>query len=90
MIRVKNVKNRILVNALLDPLALGEAEALALAVEEQAEYLAVDDRLARARARAMGLSVIGTLRILRLFLDERLITKKRASTSPRRTEKVRL
>lgn len=76
VIEIRNVRNRVLVNALLDPLSLGEAEALALAVEEEAECVVIDDRLARSRAKAMGLKVIGTLRILRLFLDARLISKK--------------
>jgi len=74
-LRVRNVKNRILVTAMLDPLALGEAEALALAVEAKVEYVVVDDKLARARAKTMGLPVIGTLRILRRFFDAGLLNK---------------
>ncbi|NIO21249.1 MAG: DUF3368 domain-containing protein [Candidatus Aenigmarchaeota archaeon] len=75
MIKVKNIRNKILVNALLDPLALGEAEALSLAVEEEADYVVGDDKLARSRAKAMGLNVIGTLRVLRLFFDTGFISK---------------
>ena len=75
LIKVKNIRNRILVNALLDPLALGEAEALTLAVEEEADYVVGDDKLARSRAKAMGLNVIGTLRVLRLFFDAGFISK---------------
>jgi len=43
LVVVKDVKNRLLVNALLDPLALGEAETIALAVEENADYVVIDD-----------------------------------------------
>lgn len=75
LIKVKNIRNKILVNALLDPLALGEAEALTLAVEEEADYVVGDDKLARSRAKAMGLNVIGTLRVLRMFFNAGLISK---------------
>lgn len=69
LIGVKEIEDRVMVNALLDPLSQGEAEALALVVVEKANYIAVDDRLARLRARALGLNVIGTLRVLRMFFD---------------------
>jgi len=75
LITVKKAENRVLVNALLDPSSLGEAEALALAVEEEADYVVIDDRMGRSRARAMKLNVIGTLRVLRLFFDGGLISK---------------
>lgn len=77
LMTIKDVKNRLLVNALLDPLALGEAETIALAVDERADYVALDDKLARARAKSMGLNVIGTLRVLRLMYDAKLIDKNR-------------
>jgi predicted nucleic acid-binding protein len=72
---VKDVKNRLLVNALLDPLALGEAETITLTVEEKADYIVMDDKLASARAKSMGLNVVGTLRVLRLMYDAKLIDK---------------
>lgn len=75
VITVKDVKNRLLVNALLDPLALGEAETITLTVEEKADYIVMDDKLARARAKSMGLNVVGTLRVLRLMYDIKLIDK---------------
>lgn len=75
LITVKDVKNRLLVNALLDPLAMGEAETIALTVEEKADYIVIDDKLARRRAKSMGLNVIGTLRVLRLMYDAKLIDK---------------
>jgi len=76
LIMVKEVNNRLLVNALLDPLAIGEAETIALTVEERADYVVIDDRLARWRAESMGLNVIGTLRVLRLMYDAKLIDKR--------------
>jgi len=76
IIIVKEVKNRLLVNALLDPLAIGEAETITLASEERADHIVLDDKLARRRAKSMKLNVIGTLRILRLMYDAKLIDKR--------------
>ena len=76
LIVIKDVKNRLLVNALLDPLALGEGETIALAVEESTDYVVLDDKLARRRAESMGLNVIGTLRVLRLMYDVGVINKE--------------
>jgi len=75
LVTVRKIRNRVLVDALLDPLALGEAEVLALAIEENADYVVIDDKMARVRARNMGLKVIGTLRILRMIFDANLIDK---------------
>ena len=75
LIEVKEVKNRLLVNALLDPLAMGEAETITLATEEDADCIVLDDKPARRRAKAMKLNVVGTLRILRLMYDAKLIDK---------------
>jgi predicted nucleic acid-binding protein len=47
----------------LDP---GESETLVLAKELQAELVLLDERAATRRARAIGLTVIGTLGILLL------------------------
>ena len=76
IIIVKDVKNRLLVNALIDPLAMGEAETITLASEEKADHIVIDDKLARRRAKSMKLNVIGTLRILRLMYDAKLIDKR--------------
>jgi len=73
LIIVKEIKNRLLLDALLDPLAIGEAETITLTVEEKADYIVIDDKLARRRAKSMGLNVIGTLRVLRLMYDAKLI-----------------
>ncbi len=87
-ILVKDVHNRWIVNALLDPLAIGEAESIALAVEENADYIVLDDMLARRRAISMGLNVIGTLRILRLMYDAKLIGKSEVLDSLEKLRQV--
>ena len=76
VIEIKDVEDRTVVNALVDPLALGEAETIALTVEENTEFIVMDDRLARRRAKNLGLNVIGTLRVLRMMFDNGLIDKK--------------
>lgn len=54
----------------LDP---GEAEAIQLALELRAEVLIVDERRGRQMASARGLTVIGTLGMLRESYRQRLI-----------------
>lgn len=76
LILVKEVRNRLLVNALLEPLGIGEAETIALAVEERADHVVIDDKTARRRAESMGLDVFGTLRVLRLMYDAKLLDKR--------------
>jgi len=67
-------ENQELVKALLDPLGGGEAEAIALASSLIPDYLVMDDRLARRKAQNMGLNVIGTLRVLRLMYNKKLLS----------------
>ena len=75
LIEVMEVRNRLLVNALLDPLDLGEAETITLASEESADQIVLDDKAARRRAKAMNLNVVGTLRVLRMMYDAKVIDK---------------
>ncbi len=60
--------------ALHDPLGLGEAEAIAVVLEQNC-IVALDDRIARLKARSMGLKIIGTLGLLRKTYDKGLIDK---------------
>ena len=69
-------RDQALVEALHDPLGLGEAEAIALAVERN--YIVVlDDRIARSKAKSMRLEVIGTIGLLRRAYDKELMDKNR-------------
>ena len=63
-------QNNNLVEALIDPLGIGEAEAIALAIEENTDYLILDDRLARRKALNMRLPVIGTIRVLKMMYNQ--------------------
>jgi predicted nucleic acid-binding protein len=75
LIEVKDAKNKLLVTALLDPLAIGEAETIALAIDEHADGVVLDDKAARRKAKAMKLNVMGTLRVLRMMFDAKIIGK---------------
>ena len=87
-IKVKDVENRTLVNALIDPLARGESETIALTVEENAEFIVIDDRLGRNRAKNLGLNVIGTLRVLRMMFDNGLIDKNEFLNSIKKLQEI--
>ncbi len=65
-ITVKAPENRPLVQALLDSLGDGESEAIALAIELNADFLILDDLKARKIARKLGVRVIGTAGLLLL------------------------
>ncbi len=55
-------------------LHIGELEAMVLAQEIQADYVILDDRLARRKAKHLGLKVIGTVGILLLAHKRQLIS----------------
>ena len=63
-VEVKTCNNRILINSLLDYVQIGEAEALTLALELQADTIIVDEAAARNLAEQFGLNFTGLLGIL--------------------------
>jgi uncharacterized protein len=63
-ITTRAVGDRAFVNALGAELDRGEAEAIALSVELNADRLLIDERLGRAVAMRIGLQVTGVLGIL--------------------------
>jgi hypothetical protein len=75
--KLSRPQDRKLVEALIEPLGKGEAESLALAIEEEADLLVVDDRLARRKARNMEIPIVGTLRILKMMFDSGIIDSAR-------------
>jgi predicted nucleic acid-binding protein len=60
-IQVRSVKNRALVEALTLELDAGEAEAITLAVELDADLLLMDERRGRIAASRLGRRVVGVL-----------------------------
>lgn len=63
-IEVRNVENWALVHSLRQDLDAGEAEAIALAVETDADLLLIDERLGRATAHHFGLRYVGLVGVL--------------------------
>ncbi|BAZ12781.1 hypothetical protein NIES4071_46150 [Calothrix sp. NIES-4071] len=63
-IEVRQVSNRTVVNALQSELDIGEAEAIALALEVSAEQVIIDERLGRIVADRLSLNYTGILGIL--------------------------
>jgi len=63
-IKVGEVKDRKLVQVLRRDLDQGEAEAIALALENKAEWTILDERDGRRIAKSLDLQVAGTLGIL--------------------------
>lgn len=63
-IQVQPIRNQPLVQLLKKTLDDGEAEAIALAVELQAEWTLLDERDGRKVAKSLGLQVTGILGIL--------------------------
>jgi len=63
-IKTRAVTNKDLVRALRQELDAGEAEAIALAQETEAELLLMDDHLGRQTARHLGLRYTGLIGVL--------------------------
>jgi len=73
-VKVLKAKNRKLVELLHDLLGWGESEAIAIALKHNC-IVRLDNRIARSKARSLGLNIIGTLGILRRAHDSNLINK---------------
>ena len=63
-LQVQTPENKPLVQALRQDLDAGEAEAIALAIEQQADLLLMDERIGRATAQYFDLPVMGLIGIL--------------------------
>jgi len=63
-LRVEEVKDQALAQVLQRDLDRGEAEAIALAVQVEAEWTLLDEREGRRVAKSLGLKVTGVLGIL--------------------------
>lgn len=64
-IKARKLKDQLTVKALQKTLGRGESEAIVLSLEEQADFVMIDETKARKEALRMGLDVIGTLGILK-------------------------
>jgi len=66
--------NQQLVLRLLNDLDLGESEAIALAIEQNAKYLIIDEYLGREIAQKLNLKVIGVAGVLLSAKEKGLLT----------------
>jgi predicted nucleic acid-binding protein len=69
-VSVLKAKNERFVNALNQRLGKGEAESIALSIETGADLVILDDHAARIEAMRLGLSVKGTLGIVRRLMED--------------------
>ena len=63
-IKVENAENEELLNALLKILDAGEAEAISIALEREADVLIIDEQLGRSIAKKHKIRIIGLIGIL--------------------------
>lgn len=68
-VTVLEAENLRLLNALGNRLGRGEAEAITIALETEADIVALDDHVARTEAMRLGLQVKGTLGIIRRLME---------------------
>ncbi len=68
-VSVSKAKNERFVSALGRRLGKGEAEAIALSIETEADLVILDDHAARVEAMRLGLAVKGTLGIIRRLME---------------------
>ena len=62
-------KNSRMVDAFCKRLGKGEAEAIVVAIEHQADLVVLDDHVARKEATRIGLNIKGTLGIIRRLIE---------------------
>lgn len=76
-VHVSPVRDNTRVMALARELDAGEAEAIILAQELQADFLLIDETIGRAAAQRQGVRVIGLLGVLLIAKKRKLITSVR-------------
>jgi len=72
-IKVKEVRDKLSVEVLKGEIEIGEAEAIILAKELNADLLIMDEKIPRIIAESIGLRVIGSLAILYIAKKRGLI-----------------
>ncbi|MCY7321714.1 MAG: DUF3368 domain-containing protein [Phormidesmis sp. CAN_BIN36] len=73
-VRASNLEN--LASSLNQRLGKGESEAIALGIELKADYILLDDSTARREARRLGLTIKGTLAVIKKLSKDGKISIK--------------
>jgi len=89
-IKVVEVQPKLAVAVLVDELDSGESETIVLAREMQADWVLVDERLARRKLAMLGIPTIGTLGILLKAKEVELIETIRPEMDKLRARGFRL
>ena len=72
-IKIVTIHNQVLYEKLRENLDRGESEAIVLALEQDSDFLIIDEAKGRKIARSYGIRIIGLLGILVLAKEEGLI-----------------
>ncbi|BAD84401.1 predicted nucleic acid-binding protein, containing PIN domain [Thermococcus kodakarensis KOD1] len=72
-IKVQDVNDRLSVEILMKEIEIGEAEAIVLARELNADLLVLDERIPRIIAKSLGIKVAGTLALLFIAKERGLL-----------------
>jgi len=75
-IKVEDAKDKLGVEILKGEVEVGEAEAIVLARELEADLLVIDERIPRIIAKSLGLKVVGSLAILYIAKKKGLIEEE--------------
>lgn len=78
-LQVKEPKNKPLVHALRQDLDAGEAEAITLAIEQNADLLLMDERIGRTAAQHFNLPIIGLIGILVTAKQKQMLPEIKSS-----------
>ena len=89
-VHVKDVLSTPVLAALKVDLDEGESEAIALALEQHTDLLLMDERKGRAKAKALGLEVTGTIGILLLARENGIAIDLRSELEQLRNHGFRI
>ena len=78
-LQVQEPENKPLVHSLRQDLDAGEAEAIALAIEQNADLLLMDERIGRAAAQHFNLPIIGLIGILITAKQKKMLPELKSS-----------
>ena len=76
ILRKESEKKAQFLTKIYSQLDIGEAEAIALALERKEDYLIIDDKVATKIARLYKLKPIGSLRVLLIAFKKKLISEQ--------------